>query len=169
TINAGTVKVAADNNLGSSTSALTFAGGTLLPTSAITTSRPLVVNAAGGTIDATTAGTFTLSSSATTTWSGNLNVIGGTVSLTRSGGVVAVTGSPTLSIQSGATAIDGGSIDPLSDGVHAVSVANAGTLQVTGGAKTIGTISGAGNTNITAGATLLTARIQQGSLTLGGN
>lgn len=56
TIQQGILSVAADNNLGNSTGALTFNGGTLLTTASFATNRSATLNEGGGTIE-TSAGT----------------------------------------------------------------------------------------------------------------
>jgi hypothetical protein len=50
-INAGTLSVSADDNLGADTGAVTFNGGTLQFTSGFTLMHAITLDAGGGTID----------------------------------------------------------------------------------------------------------------------
>ncbi|OZI58261.1 autotransporter-associated beta strand repeat-containing protein [Bordetella genomosp. 4] len=54
-INAGTLSVAADDNLGAAAGSLTFDGGTLLNTAGFTTARDVILSAGGGTFNTTAA------------------------------------------------------------------------------------------------------------------
>jgi autotransporter-associated beta strand protein len=92
-INAGTLAVSSDSNLGNSSGSLSFSGGTLQFLSGFTTSRTVTLNSGGGTFDtngndATLAGTIS--------GTGGLTKIGtGTLTLTGAntyGGGTTVTG-----------------------------------------------------------------------------
>lgn len=118
----GTLKVEKDTNLGASNGTLTFDGGVLLTrnfegtASGIISSRPMVVNAGGGTFDTNGlnstlsgaisgtgafakrgAGTLTLAGE--NTYSGVTGIIGGTLALSGSGSLSDQTG---LNVSSGA-------------------------------------------------------------------
>jgi autotransporter-associated beta strand protein len=80
-LDGGIVSVGSDANLGASTGAITFNGGTLQMTSAFNPSatRPITVDAGGGTIDAT--GTITIGSNISGAGGINLNNSGVTLIL----------------------------------------------------------------------------------------
>jgi autotransporter-associated beta strand protein len=114
-INAGTLAVSADANLGNSAGGLAFGGGTLQYLSGFTTSRAVTLNAGGGAIDtngnaATLAGTIGGSGGLTKTGTGTLTLSGvnsyqgGT---TVNAGTLALAGAGTLGASTGATAVNG--------------------------------------------------------------
>ncbi len=92
---------------------------------------------------------------------------------TRTGGTVTIYSGAGLTISSG-TLVAGGSVDPFTDnsgtatnGTHLSIVNNAG-VQISAGSKAIGTLTGPGSTNVSAGATLIATSIHQNALTLAG-
>jgi autotransporter-associated beta strand protein len=118
TINAGTLAVSSDANLGAASSGLTFGGGTLRFDAGFTLNRDVTLNSSGGTFNT----------------SGNTATLGGTISgvggLTKSGaGTLTLTGTNTYQ---GNTTISGGALAVSSD----VNLGAAtGTLNLrTGGA-----------------------------------
>ena len=107
-INAGTLAVAADTNLGDASGGLTFNGGTLRFLSSFTTDRAVTLNAGGGTFD-TSSNSVTLG-----------GVIGGSGGLTKIG-----TGALTLfgaNNYAGGTTVSAGRL-MLGDGTHMAAIA----------------------------------------------
>jgi autotransporter-associated beta strand protein len=143
TINAGTLAVSADNNLGGAGGGLAFGGGALQFLSGFTSNRTVALNAGGGTFDT----------------NGNTATLGGTISgpggLTKIGiGTLTLTGS---SSYAGATSINGGTL--AGGAANAFSAASATTVN-TGGALDLGGFAQTINTINLAGGT-----IQNGTLT----
>ncbi|WP_193907415.1 autotransporter-associated beta strand repeat-containing protein [Cellvibrio polysaccharolyticus] len=131
-VDAGTLSVSSDNNLGSG--AITLAAGTTLAINGATT------------IDNTIAltGAATISSTANATIDG---VISGAHNLTKTGSAtLTLAASNTYSgntiVSAGGLTLTGGS--SIGDG-NAVSVASGATLTLGGGSETIGSLLGAGN------------------------
>ena len=101
-INGGTLQVAADDNLGASTSGLSFDGGTLATTASFTTNRATTLNANGGTFDVAPTTTLTMT-----------GAIGGAGALTKADiGTLVLTGTNTYT---GGTTITSGTLQ-LGDG-----------------------------------------------------
>ncbi len=130
TINAGTLRISADNNLGAAPGApaanrLVFNGGTLETTATMTlnANRGTTINGGGGTFDVNNGttltyngilagtgtltkadtGTLTLGGATTNTFSGNVNVNAGTLNLSKTTADAALGNSSVLTIASGAT------------------------------------------------------------------
>jgi autotransporter-associated beta strand protein len=126
-ISAGTLSVSADENLGASGTAVTFSGtGTLRATGALTTNRPVALNASA-TVDVTSSNVATLN-----------GAISGTVagSLTKTGTGTLVLGSTDNSYLGGTT-LGGGTLSVsddrnLGDSSGGVTFSNTATLAVTG-------------------------------------
>jgi autotransporter-associated beta strand protein len=95
----------------------------------------------------------------------------GAFNILRTGGTFSVGANATLLIDPGGTVNLGGTADALSDGVNHVNVVNnsIASFNVTAGSKNIGTLSGIGNTSVSAGATLTADHIRQTALTVGGS
>ena len=145
-VNSGILSVGSDTNLGAPMSPLNLSGGTMLVTSSLTTARPVMLMA-GTTINASsTFGSNTLTLGNITNIGGNINLAAGTLSLAQT--VPATVPSPALlTIMSTATVLDGGPADALGSQVN-VSNQSVTSFDVTAGGKTIGSITGSGNTNI---------------------
>ncbi|MXQ12251.1 autotransporter outer membrane beta-barrel domain-containing protein [Microvirga makkahensis] len=129
-LNGGAVNVVSDANLGDPSAGLTFDGGTLQLGSSfeIASSRPITLNAGGGTID-TQANSTTISQS-----------IAGPGGLTKTGaGTLTLSGNNTYA---GNTTIAQGGILLTGSLVSDVSITPAGTLQV-GDGTTAGDLTGA--------------------------
>jgi autotransporter-associated beta strand protein len=144
TINAGTLAVFADHNLGASTGGLAFGGGTLQFLAGFTTNRAVTLNAGGGTFD-----TF-----------GNNSTLGGTI--TGAGGLTKI-GAGTLTLSgsssySGATAVNAGVLQAGATNAFAplsgFTVAGSATLDLNGFNQTIGSLAGSGS--VTLGSATLT-------------
>jgi T5SS/PEP-CTERM-associated repeat protein/autotransporter-associated beta strand protein len=134
-LNAGTLAVSADNNLGAASGTLTFNGGTLESTATFASTRLVTINDTG---------TFAIDGGTTLTLS---NTISGTGSLSKTrNGILVLSGTNTYS---GGTAIYAGVIRARSNdalGTGDVTV-NADTTLNLGGNITVGnniTISGTG-------------------------
>jgi len=154
-INAGTLSVDEDNNLGGASGALSFGGGTLKTTAGFTSTRNITLNAGGGTID-TDGNSLTLS--------GDISDTGG---LTKTGsGTMTLSGNNTYS---GGTAINAGILrlgatERLSN--TGAVIVNSGTFDLNNFNETIGSLAGAGN--VTLGSGTLTTGGNNTSTTLSG-
>ena len=143
-LNAGTLKVSADNALGKSTGGLTFNGGTLETSATFTTSRSITLGSGGGTFNTDSGTTLTVAT---------VNGITGTGGLTKTGlGTLVVSNNSTYS---GGTTIDAGILEPLdfhSLGSGSVMVNAGGTLLINTGVEPIqiGPLSGSGTVNLLA-------------------
>jgi autotransporter-associated beta strand protein len=143
-IDAGTLAVSADNNLGNAVGGLTFGGGTLQFLSAFATGRPITLNAGGGTID-TNGNNDTLA--------GNISGTGG---LTKIGaGILTLSGS---SNYSGPTDVDAGTLlagaATVFSPASTYTIAAGATLDFGNFNQTLGELSGGGN--VTLGSATLT-------------
>ena len=115
TINAGTLAISADHNVGADTGGLTFNGGRLQFGASfdLANTRAITLNAGGGTFDTDVFNT-TVS-----------QAIGGTGPLTKTGfGTLTLSGANTYT---GATTIDGGTL-AISGSIASSSVTNNGNL-----------------------------------------
>jgi fibronectin-binding autotransporter adhesin len=133
-INAGTISVGNNNNLGGASS-LTFDSGTLLTTAEITSSRPITLNAGGGTFD---------TNGFNSTFSG---VFGGTGALNKNGaGTLTLSGTNTYS---GDTLINAGTLqlgatNSLPFGTN-VQINAGATFDLNNNDATVFALSGVGN------------------------
>ncbi len=75
-INAGTVSISADNNLGASAATVTLNGGTLKTTGGLDNTHAITVGASGGTINIATTGQLFMNIANTLLGSGTLNLTG---------------------------------------------------------------------------------------------
>jgi autotransporter-associated beta strand protein len=132
-LNAGTVRVSSNTNLGATTGGITFNGGILQLGASITSfSRPVTLNAGGGTIDT---GSFSLASTGT---------IGGVGGLTKVGsGTLLLNGT---SSYTGGTTVSGGVLRGTTDSLQGniVNNANITFAQATDGTYA-GVMSGTGS------------------------
>lgn len=166
TIDAGTLQIASDANLGAAMSALTFNGGVLHTTGNITSQRTL--NLASSATVATDAGT-SLTATGTVTGTGGLVKNGaGTLAITgvasQAGGTTVNEGTLVLSgnnTYTGGTVLNGGTLSIASDAnlgaaANAVTL-NGGNLAVTADvttARDIVVANGGGSITTSTGATL---------------
>ncbi|WP_231740094.1 Ig-like domain-containing protein [Ectopseudomonas composti] len=138
TVNAGTLSVASDSNLGSGTLTL-GAGTTLAVTSATTIDNAIALS-----------GAATVNTSADTTLSG---VISGNNNLTKAGSaVLTLTGNNTYS---GSTSVSAGTLSVASDanlGAGSLNLANGTTLQITGNTTIDNALALTGLVTVNAGA-----------------
>ena len=124
-----TLGVASDSALGGASGAVTFDNGTLSALGDLTTARPLIIDAGGGTISANS---NTVSLSGQVALNGALNLVGpGVVNFSGQ-----VQGTGTLAV-SGATLVDDGQI-----AAQSVNVAANGTLRGTGSIAAATTVAG---------------------------
>jgi autotransporter-associated beta strand protein len=144
-VNAGTLAVSSDSNLGNSSGSLSFGGGTLQFLSGFTSNRAVTLNAGGGTVDT----------------NGNNSTLGGTISgtgsLTKIGaGALTLAGSSTYS---GPTNVNAGILNVNGSLASTVFVNSGGTLMGTG---TIGGL------NVGSGGTFAPGN-SPGTMTIAGN
>lgn len=140
-LDAGTLSVSADNNLGDATGALTFNGGALQTTAAFSTARTITLNAGGGTIqtdaDLSAAGAIGGTGSLTKTGGGTLELLGANNyggSTTISAGTLQVgNGGTTGSLGSGAVTNNASLVFNRSDDITAANaISGTGTLDKQG-------------------------------------
>ena len=171
-LNAGTVVVGSDSNLGNTSGGLTFDGGTLQTTGGFTTSRSVILNAGNGTFDTngndnTLTGTLSGAGGLTKIGAGTLTLAGAN---TYSGGTTVSAGTlsgATTSLQGDITNNAAVTFDQAAAGTYAgdmsgtgsLTKSDAGTLTLTGtntyqggtfingGILSVGTDSNLGNTS----------------------
>ena len=149
TLTGGTLSISADNNLGDAAGALTFNGGALQFTAAVTSARTATIKAPGGTVD-TLANAVTLS-----------GVIGGTGPLTKLGtGTLTLTGTNTYT---GATTVSAGKLLVNGDQSAATGLTTVASGAILGGSGIVG-----GDVSIASGGTLAPGN-SPGTLTINGD
>ena len=137
TINAGTIAVSSDANLGDATGGLTFGGGTLQLEASfdLAGTRAVTLNAGGGTIDTST---FSMTVSQGITGPGGL---------TKAGvGALILTGANTYG---GGTTVNAGTLQLGAGGSLAATGAltvNGGTFDLNSNNQTVGALAGTGGT-----------------------
>jgi autotransporter-associated beta strand protein len=155
-----TLAISNDGNLGATGTGIVLGDasshGTLAVTGSLTSSRQMLVNAGGGTVD--------VSGGASATWDG---VIGGTGGLTKAGAGTLTLGS--ANTYAGATAVTGGTLRagaPSAFGTSSTMTLDSGaSLDLNDFDATFDTLSGGGNVAL-GSATLIVGGA--GSTTLGG-
>ncbi len=166
-INAGTLSVASDANLGAAGGAIAFNGGALANTAAFAISRPVTLGAGGGTFDTladltinsaisgpgalTKAGDATLILIADNTYAGGTSIQAGTLQLGDGGSTGSVTGNI---VNNGVLAIEHANTYTL-----AGLVSGSGALRQSGTGTTILTA----NDTYSGGTTIASGRLQLGS------
>ena len=167
-VDGGVLQVSSDGNLGNATGGLSFDGGTLRNTAAITSARVVTLNTNGGTLDTQAdltlsgviggAGGLTKTGAGLLTITGSNTYAGGT---SINGGTVSVSSDANLGNASGPLAINGGTLQNTASFTSARATtlnAGGGTFQTTGNLTLAGAIGGAGAlTKTDVGALLLTA------------
>ena len=152
--------------IGSAGLGVAFTGGTLAVTAGFSSSRPMEVGAAGGTIDAAPSATLALSPASLTWMGGTLNVTDtGTVSFSLSGASVYVIPGSALNINAGSSVMVGGSTDPFTDSLTSsnhVAIVNNGSLTVNVNSSIAG-ITGAGRLTVGNGSSKNTLQIAVGA------
>ena len=171
TISAGTLSVATDGNLGAASAGLTFNGGTLANSAAISSARNVALLAGGGTVqtgaDLSLTGVVSGSGQLTKTGSGkltlsNTNTYGGGTQVDT--GTLAISSDTNLGAAAGGLTLNGGTLEntaSLTLNRTLALGASGGTLQTDASTNlaTTGAVSGTGSLTQTS----------TGSLTLGGN
>jgi autotransporter-associated beta strand protein/T5SS/PEP-CTERM-associated repeat protein len=175
-INAGTLSVATNLNLGAAAGRVVINGGTLKVATGSTgliMARPLSVGPSSG-VAACGVYPAEFQGSSNTGWlGGTLDVTGGSGShlafKRTAGSTTTVSGSPIIEINAGATVQLGGTVAATYDPVSglAVSIVNYSTLDVTGTNQRVGAITGSGSTFVDSGANLTASSIVQDTLTIG--
>jgi hypothetical protein len=161
-----TLSASSDGAIGDAGLTLAFTGGTLAVTAGFSSSRPMEVGSAGGTIDTASGATLALSPSSLTWMGGTLNVTDrGTVSLSLSGASVYVIPGSAMNISAGASVVVGGSTDPFTDSLTStnhVAIVNDGSLTVNVNSAIAG-ITGAGRLTVGTGSSNNTLKLAAGS------
>ena len=165
-INAGTLAVATDANLGATSGGLSFGGGTLQFLAGFTSNRGATLNAGGGAVDtngnsATLGGTIggvgglTKSGAGTLTLTGTNTYTGGTA---INAGTLAVTTDANLGAASGGLTFGGGTLQFLAGFTSNRGTtlnAGGGAVDTNGNSATLGgTIGGVGGLTKSGGGTL---------------
>ncbi len=164
---------------GGQTAAFNFGGGTLQASGNFTTSLPMTLTGDGGNANIDTAsyavglggvlsgtaglnklGSGTLTISNTATYAGNTTVGDGT--LIFSGGI-ASSGTSLIDVQSGTAALKTVTVNKTNLNINTAALA---TFEIVNGSHTVGAITGSGNTQLDANASLTAASISQNTLTL---
>ncbi|CAM4286055.1 Autotransporter domain-containing protein [Bordetella tumbae] len=130
-INAGTLSVAADDNLGAASGGLTFNGGTLLNTAGFTTARDISLSAGGGTFNTAVALVHTgaLSGSGPLTKAGDsILTLAGNNDYSGDARVQAGTLMVNSTLGGTATVASGGSLGGVGTVAGAVTINSNGTL-----------------------------------------
>ena len=190
-IQAGTLEISSDANLGDAAGSITFAGGELEATTTLTSARNVVLNAQA-TISVEEASTLTLTGtlsgtaglvfgggklvlSGTNTYQGATIIGSGTLSLTGTGSIAGSSGVEANGVFDISGTMSGASIVSLS-GTGSVAL-GAQTLSITNGAGAFsGTIGGSGGLTVSGGTQALSGvngftgetRIEGGTLALTG-
>jgi hypothetical protein len=153
-LNAGTVVISSDNQLGAPSGGLAFNGGTLRTTTGITTARGITLTGAG-TID-TDGNTDT--DSGGFSGSGALNVVGGG-SLSLSGGNITIADATVAASTN--LVLNQAALGTVTLGTDTTGSALAGNLQVNNGIQLIlngGSFSGGGTIGVNATATYIESK-----------
>src|SRR5262245_17742786 len=157
-IQAGTLAVSADNNLGDSSGSLSFDGGTLRYLAGFASNRAVTLDAGGGTLD-------TNGDNATLT-----GAIGGSGRLRKTGaGTLTLAGG---SNYSGPTAVEAGTLQAGAvnafSSSSAFTVAAGAVLDLASFNQTIGSLAGAAGSSVTLGPATLTPGGDNASTTVAG-
>jgi autotransporter-associated beta strand protein len=168
---AGVLSVSADDNLGASSGAVFFGGGTLRTTASFTSARAVTVDLGNALFDVDTTNTsltgtiegsygLVKSGPGTLTLSGDNQYFGGT---TIDSGVVSIAADDNLGAASGSLTLADGTLQTTASFASArtISLTTNGTIDVEGGPVLLsGVISGAGDLVKTGGGTLTLANTE---------
>ncbi|MEI6656729.1 MAG: autotransporter-associated beta strand repeat-containing protein, partial [Verrucomicrobiota bacterium] len=176
-INAGTLRVSADHNLGG-TGDVTFGGGTLLFSGGFSSARNLTLNSGGGSLNTdgnavtitgvisgsaalTKTGSGSLTLSGTNTYSGATTLSGGVLSIANNANLGAIATGATLNLNGGGSLQATASIALDNSGANSRNIvvgSGGGTLETLTSGHTLtvsGIISGTGNLTASGAGTLL--------------
>jgi autotransporter-associated beta strand protein len=179
-INGGILSISDDNNVGLDSGGITI-NKTGVPQAVLQTTatlgfavvRPMTIGTGGGAIQVASGTTFTFNpnsaTSATCDFEGPLAVTGDGALTMNLADTPIVGAGASMSIAGTSTLNVGGAANPFSDADTIMNVANNGALNITSGAKTVGALSGTGNTTISTGSSnsLTVTSLVQNSVTLG--
>jgi hypothetical protein len=161
-----TITAVSDSAIGDTSLTLAFTGGKLAVMTSFTSTRPMEVGAAGGTIDAATGATLLLNSPSLSWMGGTLNTTDhGNVTFALSGASVYVIPGSTLNINADSTVFVAGSTDPFTDSItnsNHVAIVNNGVFIVNANSSIAG-MTGAGALGIGVGSTGHTLQLAPGS------
>ncbi len=174
-VTGGSTLTASNNSLGGTSGGLILDNGTFNASNAIAARSLLQVSAAGGTIDHSV---NQVSFNGVTGYSlaGNLSLNGsstGALNLAGGAGPVTVAPGSTITVNGGAKlTIDATAGNPLQDSVtpaNRVNVVNDSSIgfDVTAGSASVGNVSGTGDSNVAAGASLTANHVRQNALSIG--
>lgn len=195
TVNNAILDISSDDNLGNTSGSLTLNGSILNTHANISSSRSIVLGTGGGQINMEGytvsygtisgsgylniygAGTFTIA--AAPTYTGNTTVYEGALEYDITSGSVSVGSGATISVGVSGSLAAGGAVDPFTDGstgdhaniVNYSLTSGGGGFSVTAGSKSIGALSGSGDTVVSNTMTthsLEATSIDQHSLTIHG-
>jgi autotransporter-associated beta strand protein len=169
-INGGILSIDNNDKLGDAAGGLTFNGGKLAATGAVTMARPVAINAAGSGID--TAGNIVeIGGDKDLTWAAVTLTVDGTTGgkllFNRTGGTTTITSGAILQINAGAS-VELTGTPSTSDATNFVNIVNNSALSVTGiTPQAAGAISGAGTTTLASSSSMTVTSIVQDTLTIG--
>ena len=165
TIDAGTLSISSNGNLGDDSGTLTFNGGTLETTKVLTTARNITLKPGGGTFQTashlTASGTISGAGSLTKTGSGTLTLNGVntyTGGTTIDAGTLSISSTANLGDGSGTLSFNGGTLETTKELTTARDIAlkaGGGTFQTASQLTVAGTISGSGTLAKTGSGTLM--------------
>ncbi|MGA2059429.1 MAG: autotransporter-associated beta strand repeat-containing protein [Thermoguttaceae bacterium] len=176
-INGGILSISDDNNVGADAGRITInktgVSQAVLQTTAtlgFAVIRPMTIGSGGGAIQVASGTTLTFNpnaaTSATCDFEGPLAVTGDGALTVNLAGTPIVGAGASMSIGGTSTLNVGGS-DPFTNGSTHMSVTNNGALNITSGSKTVGALSGTGNTTLSASTQLTATSVVQNTLTIG--
>jgi autotransporter-associated beta strand protein len=171
-INGGILSLNDDNNVGADAGMVTI-NKTGVPQAVLqaaasfgfATARPFTIGTGGGAIQVASGATLTINSTSVD-FEGPLAIQGDGALTVNLNGTPIVGAGASMSI-AGTSTLNVGGTDPFTNGSTHMAVANNGALNITSGSKTVGALSGTGNTSVAASTTLTATSIVQNTVTLG--